>query len=143
MENPVKNVMLNYYIKILYDGFMIGDLSPIYQFLDDDFCFCDWSSQYIYEHEDKIEPLESLNKVVLSSAHPFSLKAVVLGVDGVSDKGYLIPFDSVALLLCHVTENKQYYETLFCIRLSKDYKIETIIGINDVKHFVDSDYLIR
>lgn len=143
MENPVKDVMLNHYIKILYDGFMSGDLSPIYQFLDDDFSFCDWSSQYIYENEDKIKPLESLNKVVLSSEHPFSLKAVVLGVDGVRDKGYLTPFDNIALLLCHVTEDKQYYETLFCLSLSENYKIGSIIGINDANHFIDSDYSIQ
>ena len=143
MDNPVKNVILNHYIKILYDGFMIGDLSPVYQFLDDDFSFCDWSSQWIYETEDKIKPLEFLNKVVLSSEHPFSLKAVVLGVNGVSDRGYLTPFDNIALLLSHVTEDGQHYETLFCLRLSENYKIETIIGINDAIELIDSDYLIQ
>lgn len=143
MENAVKNVMLNHYIKMLYDGFMIGDLSPLYQFLEDDFSFCDWSSQYIYENEDKIKRLESLNKVVLSSNHPFSLKAVILGVDGVSNRGYLTPFDNIALLLNHVTEDDQHYEFLFCLRLSKTQKIESIIALKDASHFIDSDYLIK
>ena len=78
-----------------------------------------------------------------TSEHPFSIKAVVLGVKGVSDRGYLTPFDNIALFLCHVTESKQYYETLFCIRLTKNYKIESIIAINDAKHFIDSDYSIQ
>ncbi|MPN03740.1 hypothetical protein SDC9_150972 [bioreactor metagenome] len=143
MENPVRNVMLNHYIKILYNGFMIGDLSPIYQFLDYDFSFCDWSSQRIYEHEDKIKPIESLNKAVLSSERPFSLKAVILGVEGVSDRGYLTPFDNIALLLCHVAEDKQYYETLFCLRLNENYEIESIIGINNASHFINGDYVIQ
>lgn len=143
MDNPVKNVMLNHYIKILYNGFILGDLSPLYPFLDEDFNFCDWSRQWIYEDEDKLKPLVSLTTTLSTSEHPFSLKAVVLGVDGVSDRGYLTPFDNIALLLCHVTESKQYYETLFCIRLSENYKIESIIAINDAKSFIDSDYSIQ
>jgi len=143
VENPVKNVMLNHYIKVLYNGFINGDISSIYQFLDKDFNFCDWSSQWIYEDEEKIKPLESLAKMLSTSEHPFSLRAVVLGVDGVSDRGYLTPFDNIALLLCHVAENKQYYETLFCVRLAKNYKIESIIALNDAKDFVNSDYSIQ
>lgn len=143
MENPIKNVMLNHYIKMLLEGFMIGELSVLYQFLDDNFSFCDWSSKNTYEIEDKIKPLESLNKEVLLSKHPFSLKAVVLGVDGVSDRGYLTPFDKIALLLYFVKEDKKYYETLFCLRLSENYKIEAIIVIDDAREFVDSDYLIQ
>ena len=128
---------------MLLEGFMMGDVIVLYQFLDDNYSFCDWSSKYTYENEDKIKPLESLNKEILTSEHPFSLKAVVLGVDGVSDRGYLTPFDKIALLLYFVKEDKKYYETLFCLRLSENYKIEAIIVIDDAREFVDSDYLIQ
>ena len=122
---------------------MTGDLSPIYQFLDDDFNFCDWSSQYIYENEDKIKPLESLSQAILSSDYPFNLKAVVLGIDGVSDRGYISHFENIALLLRHVSKDRQYHETLFCLRLAENYKIASIIGINDASHLIDYDYLIQ